>query len=100
MIGLFNLAMIVDREIAMKVANIAELKNNLSQILSFVEKGEKVQVCKRNIPIAYIVPLDEKKKENMTQLNCGKGSVVIKSDLTEPMIPETNWEMFKNEVAP
>ncbi len=32
---------IMDRKIAMKIANIAELKNNLSQILSFVEKGEK-----------------------------------------------------------
>ncbi|MFP4532200.1 MAG: type II toxin-antitoxin system Phd/YefM family antitoxin [Desulfobacterales bacterium] len=40
----------------MKKVNIVELKNNFSKILMYVEKGERIQVCKRNIPIAYIVP--------------------------------------------
>ena len=72
----------------MKVTNIAELKNNLSKFLSFVEKGEKVQICKRNIPIAKLIPLAPGKKKNHTKLGSGLGSVRINSDLTEPMIPE------------
>ena len=34
----------------MKKANIVELKNKFSKILMYVEKGERIQVCKRNIP--------------------------------------------------
>ena len=79
----------------MKVANIAELKNNLSKFLSLVEKGEVVEICRRNIPFAHIVPLKNKRRKNYTQLGCGRGSVIIHTDLTEPMIPEESWEMLK-----
>ena len=79
----------------MKATNIADLKNNLSKILSYVEKGESVQICKRNIPIAKIVPIDKKTEKNRTRLGCGIGSVQIKADLTEPMIPEESWEMLR-----
>ncbi len=79
----------------MKVANIAEFKNNLSKFLSLVEEGEMIEICKRNIPIAHLVPLGYKKKKNRTRLGCGRGSVRIHTDLTEPMIPEENWEMLK-----
>jgi prevent-host-death family protein len=40
----------------MKVANIAELKNNLSKFISFVEQGEVVEICKRNVPVAKLIP--------------------------------------------
>ncbi len=79
----------------MKAANIAELKNNLSKILSDVQKGESIQICKRNIPIARIVPIDRKIQENKTRLGCGAGSVQVNADLTEPMIPEESWEMLR-----
>jgi hypothetical protein len=36
--------------------NIGELKDNLSKFIRLVEKGEAVEVRKRNIPIARIVP--------------------------------------------
>ena len=79
----------------MRVANIAELRNKLSKILSYVEKGERVQICKRNMPIAQIVPIDNTLHRNKTRLGCGLGSVQIKYDLTEPMIPKDNWEMLR-----
>lgn len=79
----------------MKVANIAELKNNLSKFLSIVEKGEAVEICKRNVPIAHIIPLTEEKHTNDTKLGCGLGSAQVMSDLTEPLIPVENWEMLK-----
>lgn len=81
--------------IDMKMANIAELKNNLSKFLSLVEKGEEVKICKRNIPIARLAPIKTKENKNHTQLGCGQGTAQILDDLTEPMIPFENWEMLK-----
>lgn len=79
----------------MKVANVAELKNNLSKYLSLVEKGEEIEICKRNLSIAYIIPNRAKDKKNYTKLGCGKGSAIILDDLTKPLIPIKNWEMLK-----
>jgi antitoxin (DNA-binding transcriptional repressor) of toxin-antitoxin stability system len=42
--------------LALKTANIGDLKDNLSKFISFVEQGEVVEICKRNIPIALLVP--------------------------------------------
>ena len=78
---------------AMIVTNIAEFKNRLSKFIALVEQGEEVEIRKRNIPIARLVPLADRKR-NHTQLGCGRGSVKIKSDLTEPMIPGDHWEML------
>lgn len=79
----------------MKVANIAELKNSLSKYLSLVEKGEKVEICKRNVPVAQLIPIKTKKVKNHTQLGCGNGTVQIMGDLTETMVPLDDWEMLK-----
>jgi antitoxin (DNA-binding transcriptional repressor) of toxin-antitoxin stability system len=79
----------------MKVANITDFKNHLSSFFALVEKGEEIQIQKRNIPIALVTPI-KKKSKNMTRLGCGKGSIKIKCDLTETLIPLENWKMFKN----
>jgi antitoxin (DNA-binding transcriptional repressor) of toxin-antitoxin stability system len=79
----------------MKTANIGELKNNLSKFIGYVEKGEVVAVCKRNIPIAMLVPHRSKTTSNQTKLGCGMGTVQIKGDLTEPLIPEDTWDMHQ-----
>ena len=41
----------------MKTANIAELKNHLSNYLADVKRGEEILISDRNRPIAKIVPL-------------------------------------------
>jgi antitoxin (DNA-binding transcriptional repressor) of toxin-antitoxin stability system len=74
-------------------ANVAELKNHLSQYLTLLESGETVEICKRNIPIAMLIPTSVE-KTNMTQLGCARGSVKINCDLTEPAIPEGDWNML------
>jgi len=79
----------------MKTANIRELEENLDIILSVVENGESVQILKQNVPIARLVPCKSDKKKNKTVLGCGQGTVKIRTDLTEPMIPEAEWEMLK-----
>ena len=55
-----------------------------------------VEICKRNIPIALLVPHGSGKTGNRTQLGCGRGTVQIKGDLTEPLIPEDSWDMLKS----
>ncbi len=90
-----DIAMMIAYYMAMEKINVAEFKNNISKILVSVEKGQRVTICKRNVPIANIVPIAHKDKVNRTQLGCGKGSVRIKDDLTEPMIAEGHWEMLK-----
>jgi antitoxin (DNA-binding transcriptional repressor) of toxin-antitoxin stability system len=79
----------------MKTTNIGELKNNLSKFISFVEQGEVVAICKRNVPIAMMVPHSSKTTGNQTKLGCGMGTVQIKGDLTAPLIPEDSWEMHR-----
>ena len=80
---------------AMKIANIAEFKNHLSSFLAAVEAGEEVEVRKRNIPVARVVPVVNRHK-NRTVLGCGRGSVVTIGDLTEPQIPESDWKMLRD----
>ncbi len=75
----------------MKIANIAELKNRLSAYLSLVEKGEEVEIRKRNIPIARMVPL-HRKSSKPVRLGVGAGTVRIRGNLTDPMIPQEAWE--------
>ena len=81
--------------LAMKTANIGDLKNNLSKFINFVEQGEVIEICKRNIPVALLVPHGSKKPPNRTQLGCGVGTVQIKGDLTQPLIPEDSWDMLR-----
>jgi prevent-host-death family protein len=43
--------------------NIHEAKAKLSEYLAAVEAGETVQICRRNVPIAQIVPLPKLRSE-------------------------------------
>ena len=80
--------------IVMKEANIGELKNNLSYYVSIAEQGEEVEIQRRNKPVAIIIKA-KNTVPNKTVLGCGKGSVVFgNTDLTEPLIPESDWQML------
>jgi prevent-host-death family protein len=43
--------------------NIHEAKAKLSEYLTAVEAGETVQICRRNVPVAQIVPLQKPRTE-------------------------------------
>ena len=77
----------------MKVANIAEFRNNLGTYLGEVEQGATVEIRRRNVPVARVVPV-RKSRRNRTVLGRGEGSVGIHGDLTEPLIPEGDWAML------
>ena len=86
----------LDYIIDMKIANIAEFKNRLSEYLALVDQGEEIEVRKYNIPIAKVIPVSRPGR-NKTRLGCGRGSVKIAADLTEPLIPADDWEMLSKE---
>lgn len=95
-ISALDMANLLAHIMGMKVANIAEFKNRLSSYLAAVELGEEVEIRKHNIPIARVVPI-QKQRKNATVLGCGRGSVKITGDLTEPLIPESDWEMLQRD---
>lgn len=81
----------------MQRANIAEVKDHFSHFLGLVQQGETVQVCKRNVPIARVIPETPAVGENRTQLGCGKGTGRITGDITEPAIDSDSWHMLVGE---
>ena len=78
----------------MKTANIADFKKHLSVFLNMVEKGETIEICRRNIPIAQLVGISGQRR-NRTVLGCGEGSVTFHGSVTEPLIPVDSWEMLE-----
>ena len=83
----------------MKTANVAEFKKHLSSFLSLVEKGETVEICRRNIPVAQLVGIPGH-RQNRTVLGCGEGSVAYHGSVTEPLIPTGSWEMLDSGAGP
>jgi prevent-host-death family protein len=77
----------------MKIANIAELKNRLSEYLSLVENGEEIEIRKRNVPIARVVPL--RRRTAGQPLGAGAGTAKIRGKLTEPLIPGDAWDSLR-----
>ena len=82
----------------MKSTNIAEFKNHMGKYLSIVEQGGEVEICRRNVPLAIMIPSKQRTiHANKTQLGCGEGSVAIHTDLTEPSF-SNDWNMLQGEL--
>ncbi len=79
-----------------KQANIAELKNQLSEFLEMVEHGDEILVCKRNVPFAKIAPLQTKRK-NKSVPGCDRGKIKILGEITGPIIPEEDWNCLRDD---
>ena len=72
--------------------NIHEAKTHLSRYLRVLQNGEKILLCKRNIPIAEIVPL-EKKEKNPRPIGLAKGQFFVPEDFFKPL-PEKIMDTF------
>lgn len=79
----------------MLVINIAEAKDRFSQILRRVARGERVVLCRRNVPIAEIHPVAETRREpRPLGLARGKyGEFTLPASFFEPL-PESLIESF------
>ena len=80
-----------------KTVNVAEFKDRFSELLALVEQGGEVIVCRRNVPLARVEPIRKPapRRVQHSVVGCMKGTVKIHGDLTEPCIPENDWEMLK-----
>jgi prevent-host-death family protein len=81
----------------MQSVNVADFKSRFSHFLGLVEGGEEVQVCKRNVPVARIVPDGHKAPANRTVLGCGSGTVQVHCDLTDPVLDASEWDMLRGK---
>ena len=67
--------------------NIHEAKTHLSKYLSKLKQGEKILLCKRNVPVAEIVPLP-KSGDNPRPIGLAKGEFSISQDFFTPLPEE------------
>lgn len=75
------------------VLNIHEAKTHLSRHLTDLRPGDRIVLCRRNKPIAEILPLEQ---PDMTPrpIGLGRGLAVMKPDFFEPL-PEELLELFE-----
>ena len=64
--------------------NLNEVKSQLSKYVELVEAGEVVVICKRNIPVAEIRPI-QKTGRRKPVFGSASGSFVIPPSFFEPL---------------
>ena len=74
----------------MKTANIAELKNRLSNYLADVKRGEEILISDRNKPIAKIVPLQNTGDFSAEELALAAAGILRLPD--NQNLPESFWK--------
>ncbi len=67
--------------------NIHEAKTHLSYHLARLREGEKILLCKRNVPVAEIRPLRTVQKKKRP-IGLSKGKFVIPESFFEPLPEE------------
>jgi len=77
----------------MKKTNVAQLRENLSDYLEKVSKGEEIELQKRNVSFAKIVPF-KKLKNNKTHLGSGLGTVQFKGSVVDSVML-SDWDMLE-----
>ncbi len=71
----------------MIMVNIHEAKTHLSKYLEKVAAGEKILVCKRNVPVAQIVPV-EKTLTQKRPIGLAEGEFTVPQDFNDPLPDE------------
>jgi len=79
----------------MKAVNVAELRAHFSEYLAEVEKGEDLQICKRNRAVARMSGVDVGPGRNATRLGSAKGSVKVLGSIVDPIFDADEWEMHR-----
>lgn len=64
--------------------NVHEAKTHLSRYLARLSEGEKIVLCKRNVPIAEIVPLKRTRTEPRP-VGLAKGRFEVPPEFFEPL---------------
>lgn len=78
--------------------NVHEAKTHLSRYLArLTEEGEKIVLCKRNVPIAEIRPLKPARSERRP-IGLAKGLFEVPAEFFEPL-PEEMLDAFEGKLA-
>ena len=56
------------------------------QTLAAVQNGEELEIRKRNVPLARVVPIPARRRDR-TVLGSGRGAAIVRKGLTDPLIP-------------
>jgi antitoxin (DNA-binding transcriptional repressor) of toxin-antitoxin stability system len=64
--------------------NIHEAKTHLSSYLSMIGKGETILLCKRNLPIAEIRPIQWRRIQKRP-VGLAKGQFAVSKEFFEPL---------------
>ena len=80
----------------MIMINIHEAKTHLSRYLEKLKNGERILLCKRNIPIAEIVPLSRPNLNQKRPIGLAKGNFIIPPAFFKPL-PQETLKMFNSE---
>lgn len=81
----------------MVTINASEFKAKCLAILDGVaETGEEILILKRGKPVARLVPPYE--SAALYPQHELKGSVVIKGDVLDPVLPAADWDAEKGEL--
>ncbi len=75
--------------------NIHEAKTHLSRYLARLEKGEKILLCRRNVPIAEIRPLPAERTKPRP-LGLAKGLFKVPEEFFEPL-PDGLEKAFRGD---
>jgi antitoxin (DNA-binding transcriptional repressor) of toxin-antitoxin stability system len=79
----------------MVTLNVHEAKTHLSRYLARLSAGEKIILCKRNVPIAEIVPLKPSRTEPRP-VGLAKGRFEVPPEFFEPL-PDELLDAFEGE---
>jgi antitoxin (DNA-binding transcriptional repressor) of toxin-antitoxin stability system len=72
----------------MKKINIHEAKTHLSRYLIDVEKGEKIIICRHNIPVAELRAVDKPEITEKRPIGLAKGEFEVRDDFFAPLPEE------------
>ena len=75
--------------------NVGVVKEKLSAYVAKAEKGGTTVICRRNRPVAEIVPVEREPMKNRTTPGSDRGSVAVDCDLVEPAMDSEDWGMLK-----
>ncbi len=79
---------------ASEKANVGVVKEHFSAYVAKAEKGSSTLVCRRNRPVAELVPVKSVSGENRTRLGSARASVSVHCDLTDPAMDASAWDML------
>ena len=64
--------------------NVQEAKTNLSRYLKRLEEGERIVICRRNVPIAELRPIEPRRLEPRP-FGLGAGEFEVPASFFEPL---------------